>query len=295
MICPRLKILSALFCLGLCLSYPLPGRAEYRKKPDWLNRLSISIGAEALNYKECEPDTFTDSRATVINPTIHVNWYSQYGLIVGGIKGALPVAPTEDIEEWDSYGKKPYQTNVFKYEWKRGDAYLGYLITQEKSHVSSVLYLGLRSSFQKQERDDFIVQGVRLAGKSVERTESYGILIGLTSKDLSFTKSSPPPDRQAGSRWSWNYTLEFVAPVSAKTTNSSCPGIKFNDKRGYTYEIKLGIENKLSPSWFWEGTLYGGRMHWVGSDWEITPYGQLKWPKNNTDFLGINLSLTAKF
>ncbi len=284
----RLRNIIAVLYLVICFSCPLRVAAEYREKPEWLNRLSISIGAEALNYKEREPDTFTDSRATVINPTVHVNWYSQYGLIVGGLKGALPVAPTEDIEKWNSYGKKPYQTNVFKYEWIRGDAYLGYLMAQEKPHVSSVLYLGLRSSFQKQERDDFIVQGIRLVGKSVERTESYGILIGLTGKDLSLTKSSPSP-------WSWNYTLEFVAPVSAKTTNSSYPGVKFNDKRGYTYEIKLGIENKLSPSWFWEGTFYGGRMHWVGSNWKITPYGRLKWPRNDTDFLGINLSLTAKF
>ena len=107
-------------------------------------------------------------------------------------------------------------------------------------------------------------------------------------KNLALTKKQPSP-------WSWNYNLEFVAPLSAKTTNSNYPDVKFTDKRGYTYEIKLGIKKKINSTWSWESTLYGGRMHWSGSDWEITSYGQLKWSTNNTDFLGVNLSLTAQF
>jgi hypothetical protein len=259
-----------------------------------VDRLTISVSPEMLIYKEHESDTFTDSRAIVVNPTIHLGWSGQYGPIIGGLKGSFPVFPTEDIEKWDSYGIKPYQSDVFKYEWKRADAYLGYFLAPAERRLSGIFYLGLRNSYQKQTRDDFIQQGVRLPGRSVEEVKSYGLLIGLMSNNLAVGESQPDHVGTV-SRWSWSYALEFVAPLSVKTTNTTYPGVEFNDEQGYTYEIRLGAGYRLTRSWVFEGTLYGGRMHWAGSNWKTTSYGRLKWPENNTDYLGINLALAAYF
>lgn len=250
-------------------------------------RLNISTGAEVLTYKEHEPDTFTESKAVVVNPIIHLDWILQHGFLEAGLKGTLPVAPTEDIEEWDSYGIRPFQTNVFKCEWQRIDAYLGYFMAPGENRFSGTIYLGLRSSLQKQTRDDFIQQGVRLAGKSVEEVESLGVLIGLRGRDLALKKTPSP--------WTWNYSLEFIAPLSVKTTNSLYPDLKFKDKHGFSYELSWGVEYKLGSSWSCEGTLYGGRVHWKGSKWETTPYGQLQWPENDTDYLGVKLGLALRF
>jgi hypothetical protein len=247
----------------------------------WIRNFSIGLGSEVLIYKEHEPDTFTESRVTVVNPVINAAVNSRYGFWVFGFKGVYPVCPTESIEKWDSYGIRSFQTNVFKYEWSRADAYLGYFIDPGDNQLEGTVYLGIRRSLEKQTRSDFIQQGVRLVGRSTEEVEAYGLLIGVMGNNVQSTENK--------SRWIWTYALEYMAPLSVKTANNRYPAMEFDDKRGYTYQLRIGRDYKSQNHWILGGEIYGGLMHWQGSGWQLTPYGRLKWPDNDTQYLGVSL------
>jgi hypothetical protein len=50
-----------------------------------------------------------------------------------------------------------------------------------------------------------------------------------------------------------------------------------------------------NPSLVFGLLLYGGRMHWNGSDWEVVDHVLTKWPENDTYYIGGGLKITYKF
>lgn len=265
-----------------------------------IERLSISLGKESLYYKQREPETATTSSADVINTVLSIRWFEQWECFIDGIKAVIPVSTGDDKEVENSYGKHPYRTNRFSYEWTRIDGYIGYALFEESHYtIPALVYAGLRWSEAEQTRDHFVVLGNPVAGVSKEKIASWGLLIGFSIGSELF-----PPDYawrfdviepKAHSRWLWYWGVEGNIPLSVKVTDSALPGVSFKRQTGYTIEAKGGVGWVLSKTLSLEANIYAGVISWQGSDWKDTSSGRVKWPENKTDYAGIDLGLTVRF
>lgn len=285
----------------LVMFVPIYSQEKADEEPDNITeRFTISIGKEIIYYKQREPDTATTSSVEVTNTVLSIRWFEQWEYFISGLAIVIPVSSGEERETQNAYGKAPYRTNKFSYEWTRIDGYIGYSLFEGSHHsIPAMVYTGLRLSKVEQSRENFIVLGNPLGGSTKEKIKSWGLLLGfgvgseLSTHDYSwfFGEIEPKPH----SDWVWYWGLEGSLPLSVKVTDSTMPGVSFKKETGYSIETRGSVGCALSESLLFEASIYVGVVSWEGSDWKDTPYGLVKWPENKTDYAGMNLSLTLKF
>jgi hypothetical protein len=241
------------------------------------SQISLGVAWERLEYREHEPDTGIDSKAKVDNVVVGIEGLKRWKYLFCGVKSVFPVflgSGNEEVTRSDT----SFQTDTLELRWIRIDGFLGYPLR----HWANP-YLGIRWSEVRQERTNFIVTGNPVSLQSVEEVTSWNLLLGV---------------RGVGNitpRFRWNYWLEYFLPLNVDVTNSAVPGFKATDKEGYTVELKGGVDYLYIPSLGFGLLLYGGRMHWNGSDWKSIDHVLAKWPENDTLYLGGGFKITYKF
>jgi len=241
------------------------------------SQISLGIGWEQLEYKEHEKDTGLDSKAKLNSLVVGVEGLKRWEYLFCGIKSVFPVFLEGDQEEVTRYGRS-FQKDNLELRWIRIDGFLGYPF---RYWVNP--YLGIRWSEVRQERTGLVVGGTPVDVRSVEDVISWNLLLGVRGVG-NFTP-----------RLKWNYWLEYFLPLNVDVTNSAVPGFKASDKNGYTLELKGGIDYLYKDSLGFGLLLYGGWMHWNGSDWKSIDHVLVKWPENDTFYLGGGLKITYKF
>lgn len=269
------KMVQIFLGLALAISVRSSVFADDGKRLE--RNLSIRMGCEWLDYEENEPDRRSDSDARVNNGIIEIQGVKKWTSVFAGIKAVIPVFREEDEEMWRSSGTT-FQTNAFKYGWMRVDGCIGYPLTYLFNP-----YAGLRWSEGKQDRTDFIEHGTLFPGTARETVRSWSALLGVKGNG----------DLAPG--WKWDYSIEYFVPIDVMVTNSAIPGFEASDKEGYTLELRWGVEYFYKGALSFGFLIYGGRMHWNGSDWKPSPGGLAKWPENDTDYLCGTLNISWKF
>ena len=241
------------------------------------SHISIGMGWETLNYREHEPDTNLDSEADVSNWTFGFNALKRWEHLFCGIKGTIPVYLNDDREDWSLSGVL-VQQNSLEYGWSRIDAYLGYPLSPFLNP-----YIGLRWSEAKQDRTGFIFLGTPLDGSVTETITAWFFTLGATGNVL------------LNPQWRLSYSGSYFEPISSDVTNSGLPGWDVSGIDGYTFEFESQIEYIYTSRVSFAFMLYGGKIHWNGSDW--IPYASrlVKWPENDTRYLGCMLNMRWSF
>jgi len=264
-------------------------------------RINTSFGKEYLSYTERESETKTESFSTTVNQVIKYDVLLDWNYPVIGVKGVKPVTIEESSEEWDSLGFKNYQKNDLKHTWNRNDFYIGYSFFHPPQNLFYTFYTGLRQSEIKHERNNFIILGIpQTNARSIEKIRSTGWLFGIRGngylkKSLGDYEYMDPKD-EPPVKWGWGWGLEAVAPLTMKLTNSTIPGVTFNERGGYIFEFNSTLSYYLvSRKISIDANGYIGNLYWKGSDWEDTTFGRTKWPKNNTSYFGLTVGLNFKF
>lgn len=238
-------------------------------------RFSIAVGWEHLEYKEYEPDTGLYSNAEVKNCVVGIEGLKQWESSFIGINAVIPILKVADKEKWFFLGSS-YQINTLRYRWTRINGYIGYPLDYRLNP-----YVGLHWSESKQERLDFLGSGAPFEGNAIEVVNSYSLLFGIRA------------DGYCTSRWEWNYRLEYFIPIDVEVTNSNLPDFEASEKDGYTIELKGGLKYSYTETLSFGFLIYGGRMHWEGSNWKLG--GLAKWPENDTDYLGGAINASWRF
>ena len=241
------------------------------------SQISLGVAWEQLEYKEHEPDTRIDSKAKVNNLVVGIEGLKRWKYLFCGVKSVFPILLESGNEEV-TRSEKSFQTNTLELRWIRIDGFLGYPLRDWANP-----YLGLRWSEVRQERTNLVVAGIPVALRSVEEVISWNLLLGVRGVG-NFTP-----------RLKWNYWLEYFRPLNVDVTNSAVPGFKATDKDGYMVELKGGLDYLCKESLVLGILLYGGWMHWSGSDWKSIDHGSAKWPENDTFYLGGGFKITYKF
>lgn len=271
------SIILFYFFISIALAVSIQSSALADDGKGLESHLSIGIGWEQLEYKEHEPDKSSESNAKVSNVVIGIEGLKRWESVIGGIKATIPVLIGENEEAWTSSGRT-FQTNTLEYGWMRTDGFIGYSL-----NYLFIPYVGLRWSESKQDRSNFIEHGTIFFGATKEQVRSWSALLGVRGNG------------NLTSRWKWNYSIEYFVPIDVKVTNSAIPGFEASDKDGYTLDLKWGAEYSYKKTLSFGLLIYGGRMHWNGSDWKPSPGGLAKWPENNTDYLCGTLNIRWKF
>jgi hypothetical protein len=249
--------------------------AEDRKGLE--SHLSVGMGWEQLKYEEEEPNRSLGSSAKVSNVIMGIEALKRWKSVFSGINTIFPLIRGDDQEEWTTSATS-YQTNTLEYGWMRIDGYIGYPSTYFFNP-----YGGMRLSESKQTRTEFLVNGTTVAGTAEENVRSWSLFLGVRGNGNLTPK------------WRWNYRIEYFVPIDVEVTNSAIPGFEASDKDGYAFDLKFEVEYSYTEALSFGFMMYGGRMHWDGSDWEPFAGGLVKWPENNTDHLGGALNIIWRF
>jgi hypothetical protein len=241
------------------------------------SKISLGLGWEGLKYEEDEPDTDLDSEAELNNLVVGIEGLKRWEHFFCGAKAIFPVLLGDDQEEVTRAGAS-YQTDTLEVRWIRIDGFLGYPVRPWFNP-----YVGFRWSEFRQERTNFEVAGTSIDLRAVEKVKSWNLLLGV---------------RGVGAitpRLGWNYHLEFFVPLDVEVTNSALSGFEASDRDGHALELKTGIDYSYTESILFGFTLYGGWVHWDGSDWKPFDGGLAKWPENDTYYLGAGLNVSYQF
>lgn len=214
-----------------------------------------------------------DSEANLSNLTFGFHGLKHWEYVFCGIKGIIPVYRDPDNEKWFVSGTLN-QTNSLKYGWTRAEAYLGCPLNPFLNP-----YVGLRWSESRQDRTGFIVSGTPVGGSATETILSQFFMIGARG-DICLNR-----------QWNITYSISYFDPIYSKITNSALPGWKVSNAGGYAYEAQVEADCSFTPKWFLSFLLYGGQVYWNGSDRQVYADGTVKWPENDTRYLGGMLSL----
>jgi hypothetical protein len=249
------------------------------EKPDntKTSHFSVGIGWETLKYSEHEPDTRLDSEADVSNWIIGFDAFKQWTNIFCGFKGIIPVYQVSDSEEW-RVSDVLAQQNSLEYGWTRIDAFLGYRL---KPFFNP--YIGLRWSDSEQKRTRFIVLGTPVEGSATEEVTAWFITLGIKGDVL------------LNPQWRLSYSGAYFEPISSEVENSNLSGWEVTDIKGYTFEFEGQAEYAYTESISFIFILYGGQMHWEGSEWGPFSGKLIKWPENDTQYFGGMLNITWLF
>lgn len=246
-------------------------------KQNLFTHFTASLGQEWLRYEEHEPDTNIDSDAETANQVLRIEGIKRWESLFGGVKAVFPVHLGDTTQHWYQSGSL-IQTNTLKYGWTRIDGYLGYPLVNWLNP-----YTGVRWSVGKLYMSDIVENGTPVSGTPIEKVKSYNLLLGIRGSG----EFSP--------KWFWNYWLEYFIPLYVENTNSESLGLEIHDKDGYTAELKCGLGYAFNKSLVFNAYLYGGRMHWEGSDWKAYQGSLVKWPENDTDYWGVGLNFMWGF
>jgi len=252
-----------------------PADAEGSKKLE--SRLSVGVGWESLCYKECAVDMGVASNAHVNNTIADIEGLKRWKSLFSGIKAIIPVLQEKGNEKWTD-SSKTLQNNTLEYGWTRLDGYMGYPLNYFVNP-----YGGLRWSETKQERKDFILLGSPTVDTAIEKVKSWSLLLGIRGEG-NFTP-----------RWEWNYWVEYFFPIYVEVSNSVFPDFEASDKGGYTLDIRGGIEYCYTETLSLGILFYGGKMHREGSISKPYIGGSVKWPENDTNYLGGILNISWIF
>jgi opacity protein-like surface antigen len=241
------------------------------------SHISVGMGWETLNYREHEPDTQLDSEADISNWKVGFDALKRWEYIFCGIKGIIPVYLNDDREDW-SISDILVQQNSLEYGWSRIDAFLGYPLNPFFNP-----YIGIRWSEAKQERTGFVFLGAPVGGSVTETITAWFFTFGVTGNVL------------LNPRWRLSYSGSYFEPISSDVTNTGLPGWDVSGTDGYTFDFESQIEYIFTSRVSLVLMLYGGKMHWNGSDW--IPYESkfAKWPENDTRYLGCMLNMKWSF
>ena len=239
--------------------------------------ITLGAGWETLNYREREPDTPLASEGDASNWTIGVDASKRWEHFFCGVKGIVPVYLNADREEWSVFGILTQQ-NELAYEWSRVDAYLGYPYTPFFNP-----YVGLRWSEANQKRTEFFFLGTPIEGNVTETVTAWFFTLGVKGTFL------------LNPRWRFSYSGSYFEPVSSDVENSRLPGLDVTDIGGYAYDFEGQLEYGYTASVSFAFRIYGGKMHCNGSDWMAYSGKFVKWPENDTRYLGGMLNVKWSF
>lgn len=241
------------------------------------SKISLNIAWERLQYKEREPDTRLDTKAELDNMVVGIEGVKRWEYIFVGTRLTFPISRENGQEEVTLSGKT-YQGNTLEMGWTRIDGFAGYPL---RYWINP--YMGFRWSEVRQDRGNFVIAGTPVTLQSVEEVKSLSLLFGMGGVG-NFTP-----------RWIWNYRAELFLPLSVKVSNTALPGFKSSEKSGHMMELKGGVDYLFTDSLYSSFFLYGGWMHWNGSQWSPFDRGRAKWPENDTYYLGAGLNIFYKF
>ena len=241
------------------------------------NKLSLNIAWERLQYEEREPDMHLDAKAELDNMVVGIEGVKRWEHIFLGTRLTFPIS-NESGQEAVTRSGGTYQENTLEMGWSRIDGFVGYPLRYWLNP-----YMGFRWSEVRQVRGNFVIAGAPATLQSLEEVKSVSLLFGMGGVG----NFSP--------RWNWNYRAEFFLPISVKVTNTALPGFESSDKSGHMVELKGGIHYLVTDSLYSGLFLYGGWMHWDGSQWNSFDRGRAKWPENDTYYLGAGLNIFYKF
>jgi hypothetical protein len=241
------------------------------------SKVSLNIAWERLQYKEQEPDTSLDAKSDLNNMVVGIEGVKRWNHLFLGASSTFPISRESGQEDVKLSGRTS-QENVLKMGWTMIDGFVGYPLRYWANP-----YMGFRWSEVRQERKNFVIAGTPVTSQAVEEVKSLSLLFGMGGVG-NFTPC-----------WTWNYRAELFLPLSVKVTNTALPGFESSDKSGHMVELKGGIDYSFTDSIYSGLLLYGGWMHWNGSEWKSFDRGRAKWPENDIYYLGVGLNIFYKF
>ena len=241
------------------------------------SHITIYTGMEQLKYRESEPENKLISKSRVRNYIAGLEGIKVWNDFFIALRGIFPISEGVDTEKWTLAGTQQ-QINDLEYGWKRVDGFIG---LPDRPWVN--IYGGLRWSEGRQKRSNVVVSGTPQKIISTETIRSRSILLGIRGHG------------QVTSRWSLLYRMEGFMPLAIEVTNSAFPGFEATRKKGYSFEVEGGIKYQYSNSTLLGLSGFGGRMHWKGSEWQAYGGKFVKWPENDTDYLGALLKINFVF
>ena len=241
------------------------------------SKVSLNITWERFQYKEQEPEKSLDVKSDLNNIVVGIEGVKRWEHLFLGARFTFPISGKSGQEDVTLSGKT-FQENALVMKWIRIDGFLGYPLRYWANP-----YIGFRWSEVRQERKNFVIAGTPVTSQSVEEVKSSSLFFGMGGVG-NFTP-----------RWTWNYLAELFLPVGVNVTNTALPGFESSDKSGHMVELKGGIDYLFTDSLHSGLLLYGGWMHWNGSEWKSFDRGRAKWPENDTYYLGIGLNIVYKF
>jgi hypothetical protein len=260
-----------------CIVIPIPSNASEKFETSKTGHFSVGAGWEALNYSEHEPDNRLDSEADVSNWVIGLDAFKEWTNIFCELKGIIPAKRIDDSEEW-RVSDILTQQNSLEYGWIRIDALLGYKLSPFFNP-----YVGIRWSESKQERTEFVYLGTPVVGSATEEVTSWFISSGIKGDILLIP------------RLRLSYFGSYFEPISSEVDNNNLPGWEVTDTEGYAFEFEGRAEYSYTESISFVFTLYGGKMHWDGSNWTSYASKSIKWPENDTQYIGCLLNVRWSF
>jgi hypothetical protein len=241
------------------------------------SKISLNVAWESLQYRENEPDTSLEARSDLHNTVLGIEGVKRWDHLFCGARYTFPIS-TESVQEDVKLSGKTSQENTLEMGWTRIDAFVGYPLIYWANP-----YMGFRWAKVKQERNSVLITGTAATLQALEELKSFSLLFGMGGVG----KFTP--------YWAWNYQVELFLPLSVKVTNSALPGFQSSDKSGYMVELKGGIDYSFTDSIYSGLLLYGGWMHWNGSEWKSFDRGRAKWPENDSYYSGVGLNIFYKF
>ena len=242
--------------------------------------ITAGLGIEQLSYQEKIPDLALASTDTELsNWILYLEGQKAMAPFFVGVKGYIPLTDDDTREAWYLDGLLE-QSNSLSYKRMGLDGYFGYGL-----HPLLNPYVGINWGYTEQTRSNFQNNDSpgTLALTATEEVYSLSALLGLKG-NIPFTPS-----------WSFFYAAEFMLPFYSETTNDSLPDWKASDVGGYAYTLAARLQYTITQTLSAAAWLRGGRQHWAGSPWSSVDGTRVKWPENDTDFLGTFISLSLYF
>ncbi|MGA1843338.1 MAG: hypothetical protein ACMUIS_02110 [bacterium] len=237
---------------------------------------SLWLCRERVEYREHAQDVGLDSSAAMENWVAEIEGIHHTGSLVMGVNAMIPLSEGEGEEEWTRFGTRE-QLNTLTYRWVRIDGFVGLPLSGRMSPFG-----GLSWSESRQDRTDFVLSGGPVDGHIREVVTSWWLLVGVRGEgDL------------PSSRWNWDYRLRCALPVAVDVKNSSLPGFDASEHEGFSIELKAGLVYSYTDELSVGFRIYGGRTHWEGSGWKLG--GNVKWPQNDTDYIGGQVGASWRF
>jgi hypothetical protein len=267
-----------LFIYFACIAHSYPVYAD--ETHEMQDYLSLGVGWEQLSYKEKVPErSLTSSNTEINNLVLYFEGSKRLHDYFLGFNGVLPISYGDAREDWQRAGQFE-QSNSLAYRRTRVDAFLGYIL-----HHLLNPYIGTSWSYSHQKRSDFhIANSPGKVKKSItEEVNSLSLLLGVQGKMPISTK------------WFFAYFIEYLLPYYSKVENSSLDGWEPSDIDGYSYSLTGQLEYLFTGKAALIVQVAGGKQHWDGSDWERVGTSRVKWPENETVFLGGSVNFKKYF